>query len=153
VEAMNAALRRANGDSSDLEDSEGDEDDAGEEEWKGFDESIIVNHEDEYIDEDKYTTVTVEAVDITRDGFINTDTANVPDDGAATEKIAGGGEAPTESGKSGTAKRTWTKERPQSDRPKKKKKKFRYETKAERKLTRAKERAKNKAKAKARRGE
>ena len=45
-------------------------------------------------------------------------------------------------------KRVWTKERPSG--PKKKKKKFKYESKAERKVTRYKERSGNRAKAKAR---
>lgn len=49
----------------------------------------------------------------------------------------------------GTGKRVWTKAKP--DQPKKKKKKFRYESKADRKVTRHKERAGGKAKAKARR--
>ena len=39
-------------------------------------------------------------------------------------------------------KRIWTKERPRTEWPKKKKKKFRYESKADRKVTRMKEGAK-----------
>lgn len=51
------------------------------------------------------------------------------------------------------AKRKWTKEKPEKEdlKPKKKRKKFRYENKAERKLTRVKEKSKNSRQAKARR--
>lgn len=50
-------------------------------------------------------------------------------------------------------KRVWTKERPKNatQRPKQKKKKFRYESKAERKMTRFKQKSKNSRQAKARR--
>ena len=41
-------------------------------------------------------------------------------------------------------KRIWTKERPKTEWPKKKKKKFRYETKAERKMERMKQGMKKK---------
>lgn len=108
-----------------------------------------VDRHEEYIDEDRYTTVTVEAVDITRDGLRTTTkgdeqnnqdiTMHQPD--SSISKINGGGEAQN-------GKRIWTKERPKG--PKKKKKKFKYESKAERKVTRYKEKSGNKLKAKAR---
>ena len=51
------------------------------------------------------------------------------------------------------AKKVWTKEKPTNgvQKPKKKKKKFRYESKGERKMTRMKEKSKNTRQAKARR--
>ena len=67
------------------------------------------------------------------------------DDGATEPARAGGASDTADS----DGKRRWTKDKP--GRAKKKKKKFRYETRAERKVTRGKERAGNKAKAKSRR--
>lgn len=103
-----------------------------------------MDHEEEFIDDDRYTTVTVEAVDVSKDGL---------------HKIIQEGETGGEESESNLvdrpvpktgqdAKRVWTKERPGG--PKKKKKKFRYESKADRKITRHKERSGNKSKAKAR---
>ncbi len=102
--------------------------------------AIVVDHEEEFIDEDRYTTVTIEAVDISKDGLHKVlqeaggagDGSNLP----APCRVATG------------VKRVWTKERPGG--PKKKKKKFKYESRAERKVTRYKERSGNKSKAKAR---
>jgi ribosomal RNA-processing protein 17 len=113
--------------------------------WQGFPEPPAVDYEAEYIDEDRYTMVTVEELDLLKDG--------VPKVEADRE---GQGEAAkpsrTETHELRPAKpekRAWTKENP--NRPKKKRKKFRYESKAERKVTRYKEQLKRKAKAKARR--
>jgi ribosomal RNA-processing protein 17 len=47
-------------------------------------------------------------------------------------------------------KRIWTKEKPKTEWPKKKKKKFRYESKADRKVTRYKEGAKKRKQKEAR---
>jgi ribosomal RNA-processing protein 17 len=114
-------------------------------EWQGF--SDKTPKDQEYIDEDQYATVTVEAVDINRDGFVTRDDGDsegqaetiVEVDNAA--KLAGEGK-----------KRIWTKEKPKKIVKKKAKpKKFRYESKTERKMTRAKERSKNSSQAKARR--
>jgi ribosomal RNA-processing protein 17 len=108
-----------------------------EEDWGGIqdDEPIVepVDHEEEYVDEDKYTVVTVEEVDITKEGI---------------SKV-GGEESETEQ----APKLVQTEERAKKVWPKKvRKKKFTYETKTERKLTRGKQKAGNKAKADARRG-
>ena len=108
----------------------------------------MVNHEDEYIDEDKYTTVTVEEVDITKEGMRKVRTGDSDED--SEEEAEGKQSKPNESVSTSKPKRTWTKDRPAG--PKKKKKKFRYESKADRKVTRMKERSSNKAKAKERRG-
>ena len=144
-------IREANGP---LELSEQDFD--GEEEpWDGIGENHepLVDHEDEYIDEDRFTTVTVEAVDISKDGLqkavqdeeneSETSDKDVPD-GRPRKSMALQGRTGSEKGK-----RTWTKE-PPSGPKKKRKQKFRYESKAERKVTRYKEKSGNKAKAKAR---
>lgn len=141
---MNALLKKANdgGISSDVEDVGNKA-----QNWDGIAEPAPIDEEAEYVDEDRHTTVTIEAVDVTRDGLqkvIEEDTESDEDDPEsgkeATQNMDGKSEVKT--------KRVWTKERPGG--PKKKKKKFRYESKAERKVTRHKERSGNKAKAKAR---
>jgi ribosomal RNA-processing protein 17 len=135
-------------------DHSGSEDDRdAAEEWTGIEEVPPVDHEAEYIDEDKYTTVTVEALDLSKEGLQKVEREGrkqVEEDPAAEtkENLAETGQKDTKS-----RKRIWTKDKPKdrSDKPKKKKKKFRYETKAERKFTRMKQGAKNSKEAKARR--
>ena len=126
----------------------GDSDDEGaeEEDWAGIEEPTIVDDEAEYIDEGKQTTVTIEAVEVDKEGLHKT--INGADDiqGEEGDEIAVADVQKVEGRK---GKRVWTKERP--EKPKPKKKKFRYETKTDRKGTRLKERSKNKSKAKARR--
>ena len=122
--------------------------------WDGIKENHdpLVDHEDEYMDEDKFTTVTVEAVDVSKHGLEKTiadeDGESVVSD---TQKPrAEHQQATVLQGRTGAekGKRVWTKEPPNG--PRKRKKKFRYESKAERKATRYKERSGNKAKARAR---
>jgi len=96
-----------------------------------------VDHEEEYIDEDRYTTVTVEAVDVSKDGL-----HKVADEDSSDETMQLEDTKPVEKAESG--KKVWPK--------KPKKKKFRYETKAERKITRAKQKSGSKARAQARKG-
>ncbi|KOS17890.1 Ribosomal RNA-processing protein 17 [Escovopsis weberi] len=51
---------------------DGEDEETAEEEWGGFPDqpdTDIVDQEDEYIDEDRYTTVTVESVSVSRDGL------------------------------------------------------------------------------------
>lgn len=152
MQEVNALLRKANEDLEGGSDDggEGDASDEGEakEEWDGFDEPPAVHRADEYIDEDKYTTVTVESVDVSKDGFHR----------AGDERASGNppGEQPsrkaaTNSREPTSKRRVWTKEKPVNAKPKKKQKKFRYEGKAERKVTSTKERLKNRDQAKARR--
>lgn len=149
VESVNAMLRRADG----LDGKAGEEDGAEttDEEWAGIEEpaEAEVNREDEYVDEDRYTTVTVEAVDIDRQGIHTGETAEEisEDPGGDGEQGKATTDAPGEA-----KKRIWTKEKPKGDKPKKKKQKFRYESKAERKFTRSKQQSKNREQAKARRG-
>lgn len=136
-----------------LDGSGSDKDGDTAEEWKGVEEPPPVDHEAEYIDEDKYTTVTVEAMDLSKDGL-----QKVEQEGRRQEDDIGpaADEKDTEvelKVDSNPKKRTWTKDKPhdRADKPKKKKKKFRYETKAERKFTRMKQGARNSKEAKARR--
>ena len=145
-------IRKANVDS---DTSEQDSEDR-EEPWDGIEENRDpqVDHEDEYVDEDRFTTVTVEVVDVSKDGLQK---ANQDED---KESEASGRDTPDRESWPTTAlqgdtgsekvKRVWTKEPPSG--PRKRKKKFRYESKAERKATRYKERSGNKAKARARKG-
>lgn len=88
--------------------------------------------EEEYVDEDKYTTVTVEAMGDEDSG------------GDESTEPRAGCDAKPSATRSTTAKH-------KSERPvKRKKKKFRYESKLERKETRLKQKAKNRKAAEAR---
>jgi ribosomal RNA-processing protein 17 len=86
--------------------------------------------------------VTIESVDISRAGFSKPggeDEDAAKEDTAKAEAVKAKDE-PKRVDANG--KRIWTKERPRTEWPKKKKKKFRYENKADRKVTRFKEGAK-----------
>ena len=132
VEAVNALLKDANGTGT-----EEDEDDG---EWGGIEEEQPavedVDHEEEYVDEDRYTTVTVETVDVSKEGLVKVGDEDSEDEiPEADTKLAE---------KETSGKKVWPK--------KPRKQKFRYESKAERRFTRGKQKAGNKAKAEARRG-
>jgi ribosomal RNA-processing protein 17 len=91
-----------------------------------------VDHEEEYIDEDRYTTVTVESVAVSRDGF---------------EKPPKVGDAEHEEGTDKNKPQEGEDEAESTSKhPKKRKKKFRYETKIERQLTERKHKLKSRAK-------
>ncbi len=148
VEAVNSMLKKQHGA---LSESSDEESLIEVEQWDGIVEDTGVDHEDEYVDEDRYTTVTVEAVDVSRDGLHKTIMSYEENQAPPIE-----GPLQGETTKSGTKEwqdakqenRVRTTEPPSG--PKKRKKKFRYESKAERKVNRHKERSGNKAKAKAR---
>ncbi|KAH7072975.1 nucleolar protein 12-domain-containing protein [Paraphoma chrysanthemicola] len=153
VEEVNRLVKQANGDIIGLDNAADSSDDEDEEEFTGFEEPEPINQEDEYIDEDKYTTVTIESVGISRSGF------SVPgEDNEEDKKVVEKVEEAEEKGKDGkpvvrrdaNGKRIWTKEKPKTEWPKKKKKKFRYESKADRKVTRYKEGAKKRKQKEAR---
>lgn len=131
---------------ADSGDSSQDEDDMNG--WDGIPESTqhLVDHEDEYVDEDKYTTVTVEEVDITRDGISRLKSS---DEDSGEDEAA---QSPATSGKHAKTISKHT-SRDKDKRPKKKRKNFRYESQAERKLNRAKERARKSKAARLRRGD
>jgi ribosomal RNA-processing protein 17 len=140
VEAVNALLKehKIPGLDSDSEES----DDEG---WNGIaDEPAVepIDHEAEYIDEDKYTTVTVEEVDVSKDG-LHRPADEEAEEKLRAEKAAKAAKAKEEEEKNNQGKKVW---------PKKRKQKFRYETKIERRLTRGKQHASNKAAAAERRG-
>lgn len=103
------------------------------EEWTGFPDRPdleLIDHEEEYIDEDRYTTVTVETVNVSRDGLEKPI--------MHTEEENEAGEVAAETTDANQAKQA---------RPKKvKKPKFRYESKFDRQITDRKQKARHKAK-------
>jgi ribosomal RNA-processing protein 17 len=119
-------------------------DDDDEDGWNGIPDEPVepVDHEAEYIDEDKYTTVTVEAVDVSKEGLQRTLGEDEEDEETIGNRKKA--EAAAALKEEESKKKVWPK--------KERKKKFRYESKAERKFTRGKQKAGNKAKADARRG-
>lgn len=155
VESVNSLIE-VGADQGSGEDEEVEEGERSADEWGGFEDAPVLNREDEYIDEDKFTTVTVEEVNITKDGI-----ENIVDGDASGDSEQDGEEDGRAMGTNGgksredlgdKKKRVWTKERPARDGSKKKRKKFRYETKSERKFTKTKEKSRNRAQANARRG-
>jgi ribosomal RNA-processing protein 17 len=136
VREINALMVPATAAAADEDDGEAPESDG---EWSGITdpEPPPIDHEAEYIDEDKYTTVTVEAMDVTREGLFKAEQEEAKED---EKQAADTSEEPT-----ADKKRKWTKDKPKDagHKTKKKKRNFRYESKAERKATRSKERSKN----------
>ncbi|UNI19156.1 hypothetical protein JDV02_005365 [Purpureocillium takamizusanense] len=131
VETVNRLLRESGAVVDPIE-AESDEEEASDE-WDGIPDKPdfnIVDHEEEYVDEDRYTTVTIESVSVSRDGLSK---PQLEDD-----EERGDNDKDDDEGDQGKA------ENKESSRPKKKKKKFRYETKIERQLTERKHRAKSK---------
>lgn len=139
VEAVNNILKEAGTlgyDADETSDGEG---------WNGIEDDVPVvpiDHEEEYIDEDRYTTVTVEAVDVTKEGLQKV--VDEEDSEAEKSEAKRKYESVADTSES-SKKKVWPKKQP--------KKKFRYESKAERKVTRGKQKAGNKAKADARRSD
>jgi len=138
VAEFNAELRKQNPDLSDLESDAEVVDSGKQEEWEGIDENESVAQEDEYVDEDKYTTVTVEPMGGMSEEDEDQDTRH------STQAAAHG-----DKGTAGvTKKRPWSKSASDANgvsKPKPKKKKFRYESKAERAMTRKKQKSKSHA--------
>lgn len=120
-------------------DSETGDSDKDEDEWNGFDAAPqapaleAVDHEEEYIDEDLYTTVKVEAVSVDRDGLHNKSELEAAEDDSDERSAADDTESKNAKGGSSSEGR--------KDHPKKKKKKFRYETKVVRQMTNRKNKA------------
>jgi ribosomal RNA-processing protein 17 len=132
VKTVNKLLREAGiaGAEEIEQDSTGDD----LEEWDGLPDrpnDDLIDHEEEYIDEDRFTTVTVESVIVSRDGL---------EKPVATEEIAGENDNMDTPGEQCSATE------PNDIKPKKRKKKFRYETRLERQLTETKRRIKSKSK-------
>jgi len=159
VRMVGEYMKRADGpESGDEENEEAEDGGVDEEGWEGFEEIPVshIDRLDEYIDEDRYAEVTVEDVDVSREGLVKPGRDNgvhkIEDGdhdsvGELDNKVTAGGQV-----NGVKKKREWTKEKPTSTKPKKKRRTFRYETKEERKITRFKQRRRNTAKAKARRG-
>ena len=110
-------------------------------------------HEEEYIDEDKYATVTIEEVQVSKDGLHALRNSDYEDDKDAA--------APASASKKSKAPQTQA--RKDSERrgkkiatgdakARKRKKKFRYESKTERSFAKNKQRLARKVKAEKRRG-
>ena len=119
--------------------------------WTGVSDEELppVDHEAEYVDEEKYTTVTVETMDVSKEGLFKAQEARDEQhdqDGNAAPTAADG---PTEK-----PKRPWTKDKPKdSIKKRKKKRNFKYENKAERKDARSKQKARNQKQARERRAD
>ncbi|KAL9099736.1 MAG: hypothetical protein Q9163_004802 [Psora crenata] len=134
MEAINAIYMKGRH----IEPSETSEPDqrTGVEQRKGNQELPAISHQDAYVDEEKFTTVTVEAVDVFKDGLhkvaTEADGYNEAQDNDPSKVTL------SDSRNSRRGERVWTKEPSASA---DKKKKFRYESKAERKATRRKERS------------
>lgn len=141
VAEVNDLLRKANKDSDDETSAAEDE----EEEWDGIASPPrpSIDGVDEYVDEDKYTTVTIEAMEDAK-AF-----TKGSDDEEQTTVVAENVDS-----KDGDVKKktVWSKGKKVDPKNKPKKKKFRYESKGERKETRNKQKAKNAAAKKARTG-
>lgn len=129
---MNALLREAQRAGHQGESSE----DGSDNEWGGFADPPPalepMSFEEEYIDEDKFTTVTIESVNVDRDGIHKPEA----DDSSDEED-----EDMVQTNRETKASKEAAKPKDQQ-RPKKKKKKFRYESKLERRATERKHRAK-----------
>lgn len=150
VKQVNDALRAARLAGGEVvTDSEEDED-----EWTGLDDAPkkkekekpeFVDHEEEYIDEDKYTTVTVEAVDVDREGMHALSGRHTSDSEESADESGEDGEGKKKKGKHDGKDAKDGKEGKSKDKkewPKKKKKKFRYENKLERQISRLNKKSK-----------
>lgn len=135
-------------DTSDNDDNNSGSDEESDDEWQGFEEPPAVDYEAEYIDEDKYTTVTVEEIDSSREGLRK---SILGEDSDEENKAKAEAAAKRRAEEEAEAARLLKKRKATTDKPKKKKKQFRYESKQDRKLAAAKQRLSKAKKAKARR--
>ncbi|KAJ5872556.1 Protein required for cell viability Rrp17 [Penicillium soppii] len=134
-------LQRMKEDAGDISDEKEEED---EDDWNGIEEPPAVDYEAEYIDEDKYTTVTVEEMDASREGLLKSAHEYDTDTEEKEQK-------PTETKDADT--KTAKKRKPRSaasEAARKKKRNFRYESKDVRRETMRKQRNVKSKKAKAR---
>ncbi|KAI2623286.1 nucleolar protein 12-domain-containing protein [Hypoxylon sp. NC1633] len=130
VQSVNAILKQAEQagyiGAEDTSDKDGST-----EEWGGFQDTPAlepVDHEEEYIDEERYTTVTVESVNVSRDGLSSSKPEEEPSED--DEETAGRSDSHPPQGSKETTKQS-----------KQKKRKFRYESKSERQLEQRKQKA------------
>ena len=119
--------------------STGGKEDGAEDEWDGLSDSEVqeapIDMEEEYIDEDRYTTVTIEAVNVDREGLHRP--GEELDRQAEKDALTASKTKEAEEKAASEKKKEW---------PKKKKKVFRYEDKHDRKVAERKQKAKNKGK-------
>lgn len=135
---LREAARRGN-DSDDEEEEEGDE-------WNGIEENNdgpttverVVDREDEYVDEDRYTTVTVEAIDVSRLGGLRS-VAETTEEVLEQQNLEGNDDGREQrDGEEKTKPLSQTKDHlVRRMKKKKRKKSFRYENKAERKVSKS----------------
>ena len=112
-------------------------------------EIVDINHEEDYDDDERRTTVTIEIVDVTKDGLrkiSDEEDESIEDEHSLDSELEVQPMAISNAGRE--PKRVWTREKPTGS--KKRGKKFKYETKAARKVTRYREKSGNRSKAKAR---
>lgn len=135
--------------SDDDDDREGGRSEAPAGEWDGFEDTPAatagepLDHEEEYIDEDRFTTVTVESVNVSRDGLVkpDDDDDDGQEDGQAGKEEQAGGSGPGDRRQSNNKRMT------REPTNKKKKQKFRYESKTERLQEQRRQKARKKRKA------
>ncbi|KAK4934007.1 hypothetical protein LTR66_015777, partial [Elasticomyces elasticus] len=153
VKAVNAVIHPQ----ADLVDEAKEDMEVAEDEWNGLGGSVgevePIDHEAEYIDEDKYTTVTVEEVDVSKDGLAKLrDESDKEEEEQQQQQQDGEG---AEEDDKPTSRNEQKKKKPSADSSKKsrirRKREFRYESKEDRKMNRAKEKMRKSKQAKARR--
>lgn len=125
---VKAVLKRQNPE-NDAESTEVANDEEESAEWNGIVDQDVAADE-EYVDEDKFTTVTVEALDLTH--------AAEEQEEEERRKMRAQEESEAASQLAAKKKRPWAKDQP-------KKKKFRYESKGERQAGRQKQKMKDRA--------
>ncbi|KAI5862824.1 nucleolar protein 12-domain-containing protein [Durotheca rogersii] len=130
VQSVNAMLKQAEqagyvgGETSSDGESEG---------WGGIQDNTPapepIDHEEEYVDEERYTTVTVESVTVSKDGLKSSRPAE--DDSSEENEGEAAPDGDAEHAPPASREKAWPK----------KKQKFRYETKSERRVSQRKQRA------------
>lgn len=138
VQSVSNALKQA-AEAGYIEDEDnGSSDDRTAEEWGGFQDKPlqpdVIDHEEEYIDEDRFTTVTVESVNVSKDGL----TSSRPDEEESEAEEEE--EDVNKKAQEAQPEKRHGKEQHST----KKKQKFRYETKLERQITNIKQKARSK---------
>lgn len=137
VQQVNNALKQAAQAGYIESDKDESSDEETVDEWGGFQDAPaqqdLIDHEEEYVDEDRFTTVTVESVNVSKDGL----TSSRPDEEESAEERGADKDTQAQPERMG-------RETDQHGTKKKKKQKFRYETKLERQITTIKQKARNK---------
>lgn len=146
VAEVNRLVRQANGDLSPDLSNDSSEESSDNDDDDDSNDNPAINDETSYTDDAKHTTVTIESVTIDRTGFSRP--GDIDEEAQLKKK-----KAEEEQEQQQAKKRVWTKAFPKSDKPRVRKKKFRYETKVERKQERVKQALKKKKQAAARKKE